>query len=343
MAKITIKDVAKAAQVSPATVDRALHGRGSVGHSALVSINEAIQSLGFGQTTNELTEKLGNKIRLCFIIPKGGGGFISHLKKEIQRVCDDEIGVKVIPNFQEIEMMSPILACELSQAKRENMDAIGLFAIDTNEVRDAVDRCIKQGIPVTTMVSDVPAAHRSTYVGIDNNAAGRTAGRLMGKFLRNETGKVAVITGLMSIRDHMERFFGFRDIMLREYRNLTVLPAIETESLDRYILESIEELFEKDPDILGIYTVTGGISGILSALRNKETGKRPVLIAHDLSTVTRRGLISGEIDALINQDATQIARATVSHMLAELMPNRTRMTSAKGGIPIEVFLKDNLP
>ena len=343
MAKITIKDVAKAARVSPATVDRALHGRGSVGHSALVRINEAIQRLGFGQTTNELTEKLTNKVQLRFIIPKGGGGFINHLKKEIQAVCDNEIGVKVIPHFQEIEMSAPVLVYNLAQAKRDNMDAIGLFAIDTNEVRDAVDRCIEEGIPVTTMVSDVPAAHRTTYVGIDNSAAGRTAGRLMGKFLRNETGKVAVVTGLMSIRDHMERFFGFRDVLMREYRNLTVLPAIETESLDRYILESMKDLFEKHPDILGIYTVTGGVAGILSELRERDNRQRPILIAHDLTTVTRRGLISGEIDALINQDATHIAKATVSDLLAEVIPDRTRKTSAKGGVPIEVFLKDNLP
>ena len=44
-------------------------------------------------------------------------------------------------------------------------------------------RLNERGIPIVTLVSDVPGKDRIGYVGVDNRAAGRLAGHLIGRFI----------------------------------------------------------------------------------------------------------------------------------------------------------------
>ena len=48
--------------------------------------------------------------------------------------------------------------------------------------RDAIDRLESAGIPVVTLVTDVPTSRRRAYVGMDNRAAGQTAAYLMSQW-----------------------------------------------------------------------------------------------------------------------------------------------------------------
>lgn len=334
--------MAKAAGVSAATVDRALHHRGGVSPSALSKISEAVQKLGFGERTDQLIQQTRPKLALRFILPSGGGGFIQNLKQELKYSCAQVADAEVSVAFREVEMSPRFIINQLEQAQYDGVDALGLFGVDTISVRDAVDRIFSRGTPVVTIVSDVPAAHRTTFVGIDNAAAGRTAARLMGKFIKQTYAEVAVIAGAMEIRDHMERFFAFRDLISHDYRNITILPVFETNSLDRYNLECVQKLLNNS-DLAGIYLVTGGLSGVLAALRERGARAKPTLIAHDITTVSRRGLISGEIDAIINQDARTIAKTVVSNLLAKLIPGRALDSTAKACIEIDIYLAENLP
>jgi len=314
-----------------------------VSQAALLKIDTAVQALGFGASTRELTQQLRPKAHLRFVLPSGGGGFILNIKNAVKAAVERTSDVNVTLDFHEIEMSAEKILNELHMVHQDKVSALGIFTLDTVEIRDKIDATVTSGVPVVTMVSDVPAARRSMFVGIDNNAAGRTAGRLMGKFLRGETGRVAVITGSMNARDHLERYFAFRDVLARDFRNIAVLPVFETSSLDRYIMDCVKGALEAHDDLLGIYLVTGGVSGVLAALRERPDGPRPVFIAHDLTPNTRRGLISGEIDAVINQSAVKIADAAVSSLLAKFAPNTSGGEVSKGGIGIEVFVLDNLP
>ena len=49
----------------------------------------------------------------------------------------------------------------------------------------------------------------------------------MGRYLRGRKGKVGLIAGSLSLRDHIERQFGFEQVMAHDYPNLTLLPVRE--------------------------------------------------------------------------------------------------------------------
>ncbi|PMZ24099.1 LacI family transcriptional regulator, partial [Pseudomonas sp. FW306-02-F04-BA] len=86
---------------------------------------------------------------------------------------------------------------------------------------------VEAGIRLVTLVSDVPAAPRSAYVGIDNRVAGRTAALLMGRFLGGRTGHLAMMVGSRSYRGHEEREMGFRSVLSEEFPHLTVSSAVD--------------------------------------------------------------------------------------------------------------------
>jgi LacI family transcriptional regulator len=348
LAKSTIQDVAQLAGVSVSTVDRALHGRGSVSSDAKQRISEAIRATGFGTMREVLPIATRPVLRARFLLPHGTNGFVNHLKSALKSACarvghvDLRVDIQAMRQGRLSEFPVKDLVRRMDAARKEDVDIIGIFSADTPQVRDAIDRCATAGVSVVTLVSDVPSSNRFAYIGIDNSAAGRTAARLMGKFIPEQTGTIAVITGSMSIRDHMERFFGFRETILKHFRHLTVLPVIETNSIESTNLKAIKTVAQAHDNLRGIYMITGGVTGLLTGIRETQFARRPAFIAHDLSPVNRRALISGELDAVIHQCPERIASITVRRMLesvdlAEGLQDEFLMT-----VPVEIYVAENL-
>ncbi|WP_163413907.1 substrate-binding domain-containing protein, partial [Escherichia coli] len=75
-----------------------------------------------------------------------------------------------------------------------------LKAPDVAEVRAATARLAGAGIPVVTLVTDLPDTGRQAYVGIDNRAAGQTAAYLIGEWLRGGPARILVTISSNSFR-----------------------------------------------------------------------------------------------------------------------------------------------
>jgi len=81
--------------------------------------------------------------------------------------------------------------------------------------------------------------------------------------------------------------------------------------------------------------------GIADALEASGRAREVVWIAHELTRYTRRFLVRGTLDAIINQDpgheARSAARVLLAHCSGEpISPDQER-------IRIDIFLRDNLP
>ena len=85
----------------------------------------------------------------------------------------------------------------------------------------------EEGLAVVALVSDLPNSQRDYFIGIDNVAAGRTAGFLMGKFL-NTAGEILVVTNSLRSRDSPERRLGFDSVMASDFPTFTSLPTVES-------------------------------------------------------------------------------------------------------------------
>jgi LacI family transcriptional regulator len=338
--KATLEDVAREAGVSLATADRVVNQREGVSSKAKARVEHAIAKLGYRANAAATRLARNRHYRFVFLLPSNTNSFMANLAEQVERasawlaVQNGHIDVVHVDVFDPVE-----LARSLTQVS-DIYDGVATVALDHPRVRAAIDDLVARGVRVVTLVSDAPTSRRSHFVGIDNPAAGRTAGSLMGRFLNGRNGKVAIVVGSMTLRDHAERHFGFQQVLSSEFPNLQVLPPREgRDDIDR-TRKHAAALLAEHRDLVGIYNAGAGNEGIAKVLE-KTGGDDIVWIAHELTLATKRCLISGVADAVINQDCGHEARSAARVLLAYcqnelIIPEQER-------IRIEIFLRDNLP
>ena len=81
--------------------------------------------------------------------------------------------------------------------------------------------------------------------------------------------------------------------------------------------------------------------GIVAALEKTGRQHEVVFIAHELTEDTRRALVNGTIDILINQDAGHEIRSAIRVLMASA--DKSPIVEAMERIRIDIFIRDNIP
>ena len=329
--KPRVAEVAARAGVSTATVDRVINGRGGVHQRTVVRVTEAIRDLvGLDQPDR----MAAGKVRRLDVILAGDGAHGVKALAEAFLSLGVAQALRLEVDF--VEVMNPAaLSARLLECVEHDSDGVIVQVLDHALVREAFDELARAGIPVVTVLTDIAGARRLAYVGLDNRAAGRTAGFLMGGLCRT-AGKLAVVWGGQLYRSHEERESGFRSFLRNERPDLECLEVI-TGIDDRVVTrERLGKMMAKHRDIVGIYCVGGGVSGAADAVRNAGLARPITMIAHNFNADTKPYLLSGTIQAVIHQDMTRIASTALDYLC-------TRQ-GAPGhvGIPIEIVTRENM-
>jgi LacI family transcriptional regulator len=341
MARRTLEDVARAAGVSLATVDRALNGRPGVREQTRRKIEDAARRLSYRPDRAAAALARGQRWRFCFVLPVGDNVFMNQLAEAVR-----ETAVWMAEERADIELVhvdvfdGPVLARELAQLG-PRYDGFAIVALDHPAVREAIEALVAAGRHVVTLVSDVPTSRRHHYVGLANFAAGRTAGTLLGRYVGACTGTVGVIAGSLALRDHAERLAGFVQALGEVGPDLCVAPTREGRDNRERTHAATEELLAAYPDLVGLYVIGAGKRGAAAALEAAGRARDVVFVGHELTPDTRRFLLSGTMDAVINQDAGHEARSAARVLLAHC--EGRAINAAQERIRIDVFVKDNLP
>src|SRR5271166_7056537 len=336
---LTLKDIAREAGVSVATLDRVLHGRAGVREDTARRVREAIARYGFRPSAAgaELARRKASK--LAFVMPIGSNVFMQAILDNVGEMSGWLAARRASVETILADVFNPVALANTLESLAGRYDGIALVALDHQSVRAAIDDLVQGGTHVVTLVSDVPGSRRRHYVGIDNVAAGRTAGSLMGRFLGTRAGKVGVIAGSQSLRDHAERIFGFNQVMSLEYPHLAVLSPVEGGDQDDVNENLMARLLSDHPDLIGVYNVGAGAQGVAKAIVDAGREASVVFIADDLIPVTRRALLRGVMDAVIVQDPGHEARSAI-RVLMSLARNEPILAEQEK-IRVEIVMRDN--
>lgn len=341
MGRATIEDVAREAGVSVATVDRVLNGRAAVRQETVKRVESAIRLLNYKPDRLAARLARGKEYRFCFVLPEGNNDFMIALGEEVAAAATRMADEKVTIDLRHTDVFEPATLAQTLGQIGDIYDGAAVVALDHPLVKEAINGLAERGVPVATLVSDVPGSKRSHYVGIDNSAAGRTAASLMGHYLAGRKGKVGLIAGSLSLRDHVERQFGFEQVMLQDFPNLAMLPVREARDDWQRVETIASQLLAEHPDLIGLYNVGGGTRGIVSALESSGRRAHVTYIAHELTDDSRRALVDGTIDIVINQDAGHEVRSAVRVLMA--IADNAPIVEAMERIRIDIFIRDNLP
>lgn len=337
----TVHDIAANAGVSLATVDRVLNDRPGVRAVTRAKVEAAIRSLGYVRDMAAANLAKSRIYPLMFILPEGENPFMRALEAEAHAAASrstferTRVSVVNVPAFDADALVNAIDA-----AIADGMAGIAAVAVDAPDVAAAIGRARAAGIPFVTLVSDLATSGRDHFCGVDNTAAGRTAGSLMARFLGDRPGPVAVLAGSMRVRDHRERLEGFRAVMTEANGTRQVLGVLEGQDDPSIARDLIAACVKDNPGLVGIYSLGAGNAGLVEAITTAGRGDLCV-IAHELMPLTRAALESGIVDAVLNQDAGHEVRSAI-----RVLRSRTDglpVIAAQERIRIDIFIRENLP
>jgi LacI family transcriptional regulator len=330
----TLIDIAKESGVSTATVDRVLNNRTGVSGRTRAIVLDTAKRLGyFGQVASS-----SDNIRLDFVLPKGTNSFILNLKSQLERQCAAQEIVTF--NMHTVEGFNPTSLAQKLLELRDTTQGVALIAQDHPAVREAMRTLYDNGISVVTLVSDILHVPRTGYVGIDNRAAGRLGGYLLGRLLTSrEPRKIALFAGSLSYRGHEEREMGFRHIIAEEFPHLEIVELREIRDDRRRAYEEASALLRRHPDLAGIYNIGGGNSGIGQALNEAGKQKSIIFIGHELTENSKPLLLAGTMDAIIDQNPRVEAREAISMLTHAILVKPFEYHAPR----LQVVFRENIP
>jgi len=334
----TLTDIAKAAGVSSATVDRVLNNRDGVKERTREIVFEAARTLGYLPGGAGTTTAAPDKIKLDFVLPAGTNTFIANLRDQIirQSALNPEIDLTI----HSVEGFNPDTLAHALENLKGQTNGVGVIALDHPTVREAMRTLAQSGTPIVTIASDILHVPRVRYIGIDNRAAGRLGGYVLGRFLGKAGGtKIALFVGSLSYRGHEEREMGFRRVLAEEFPRFNIVELNEIKDDRERAYNETTALLKRHPDLAGIYNIGAGNQGIGQALIDSGKSDSVIFIGHELTESTKRLLLNGTMDAVIDQNPRVEAREALAALINSIKGEQIDDHPPR----IQVIFRENIP
>jgi LacI family transcriptional regulator len=311
MAKPTFSDIARAASVGTATVERVLNGRGGVRPATAKRVIAAARALDYFRRPPEVYRGL---IRIEIILVRPETAFYRRLARAFERIAAtlDPI-VRVHRTFAREDDPSAIAARIAATEPRR----AGLILAVPDDAR--IRAAIAQTAPLFPIIHVVTRAHESLgdLIGIDNAAAGRSAAMFLARMRPGPGTVIALCHPIYAV--HRARIRGFSDYMAARAPEGMAFRWTGFARDDRRIAgDLLFRALERWPDLVGLYNAGGANAGLLDALRHHPRGREVFFVGHELSEVTEAALRDGFMDVVLDQAPEAQARRAIDLMLHRL-------------------------
>ena len=297
----TLLDIANALGISIGTVHRALHDNPGVSAATQASVLQMAKTLGY--RPNLAARYLSSKksLRISVNTLRGTTSFWN----EVRAGVGEEAASIPLENIDLQFRTSPRLGEgeeeAFEAAIHEKVDGIIAFPSHPQTLGPLIRRAAKAHIPVVCVVTDASNSGRVGIVSVDTLASGSIAADLMGRFLGEREGSVAITVFDMGITEHAEKYSAFETTLKSFYPRLRLLRPVEDHGVNAEAYSSCRKLLEENPNLCGIYVSTEASIPVLKAARDAKLLQRLTIITTDLFPDLVQHIRSGDVVASIYQ------------------------------------------
>ncbi len=331
-----LTDLARAAGVSVSTVDRVINGRDPVRAPTAEKVVQAAKALGFRgaptMTRHGSVER--PTLRLGFLLLQKHQDFYRTLAQEILHAAKACPTAHIVARILHAENLAPTFVAGQIRALGKESDAIAVVSANHGLVSAALEELAARQVAAFGLISEINAAARIGYVGLDNHAVGRTAGWFVSQMAKMP-GKVAVLVGTHRFRCQDLNESGFRSYFREHAPQFEVIEPGATLEDAAAAAELVRHLLQREPDLRGLYVAGGGIDGAVSALRECPHAASIVVVGNDRTGAAHQGLLDGQIRLLLCHPLPALCSTLINRMADVVRGNGDALAPCFLNIQIE--------
>ncbi|MDO5338784.1 MAG: LacI family DNA-binding transcriptional regulator [Eubacteriales bacterium] len=284
----SIRDVAKIAGVSPATVSRVMNGTANVDAEKRQRVYDAIRKTGF--VPNEVARSLFKKSAklIGLIIPSITNPFFTELADAVEKAAD-ESGFRVVyyntDNNPEKEKNA------VGMLKSMNADGI-IITSNNEELIDVID---KSGMSVVMIDRNMSSESTYTLITSDHYYGGRLAAQCL---IDSGCKDIVCIRGEQSISSARERFLGFSDVCTEKGLKIGCIDCEHDFTFEGDIVTAIMKV---SPQADGVFAC----NDMMALSLYKQLTQKEIKVPQDISIV---GFDNVMLSKLVTPEITTISQ-----------------------------------
>ncbi len=338
-----VKEIARRANVSIATVDRVLHNRPGVSPYTKRKIERIIKELDY--KPNIIASRLASrkKYHIAVLIPS-----VSRETDFWQAPLDGilraeetvkEFGVKITFYFFDLDNRKSFneQSGKILDAK---VDGILLAPSFIDEARQFTDVCRNRKIPYVLIDSNIPHQEGLCYIGPHLFRSGFLGAQLVNLVLKEDS-RILVVNIAREVDDHnylLEIEEGFRAYF--SYHNLRPdINKIDVTLTDHIsVVKALQEVFEKKRSPKAVF-VTNSRVATVARFFEKTKIERPLLIGYDFIKENIEYLKRDLIDILICHKSEEQGYKGITTLYQHLVLSQA--VEPVHFMPIDIITKEN--
>ena len=216
-------------------------------------------------------------------------------------------------------------------------DGVIISCSDANKLTDAINKAVKNGLPVVTFSGDAPNSQRFVALGIDDFECGVQTFETLAQQLKGK-GIVAAIDGNPNAANLQQRAAGFRSAA-KKYPGIKLLDIYYHKETPQDAVAKIEQVMQANPDITGWGLLGGWPLFTDNALRWPPGTVKCVSV--DALPQQLPYVRSGHVQLLLSQDVYGYGYRSVEHLINKLHFKKNP-AKAVDNTPLTPVSKDNL-
>lgn len=317
--RVGIQEIARLANVSIGTVDRALHGRGRISESTRKRILGIAQRVGYRPNLAARALSVGQAaIRIGVCIPRELHYYFDQLRDGILAEARrfESLGVEIL--YHPTERLGVREVERVSEAMNDGIRALIITPGDPQRLTPSINQAEKKDIRVICVDTDAPTSCRSSVVSMNVEVGGKLAAELMSKFV-SPGSHVAVITGILQVEAHRKKAESFCGSYSQFCKGGKVLEVVEAHDNEAEAFQKCSTLLNRYESLAGLYVSTGNCLPVCRAIDARGLSGQIKLITTDIFREMipffERGTIFASIDGRPFLQGQIAIRMAVDHIV----------------------------